>query len=353
MHLPELIFEDKQRHLVVERNSDYTPQFVEFLHNTLWGSGGVRYTMHNVADTLNRFKNPHFFNLHEKDKLVAVATLNRKTVYLNEEAYPAFFSYGIAVDPSKRGLGYGTLMAEQGLRYGLSQIGKKGLLYGYIEASNTNSLRTIAKVTRKSIGQYHILFISRLQPRDNFRLQKLNETMKEQLVPLLGKQYENHFLTDFDQSVKVDDYYVMKQGDEIIAGLQCERHQLTIKHMPGASGLILVKVLPFIPILRRLLPDRNLHFLTFGNIYFKNGMEAEIFSLMEALLARHQMNFAMIYMDKRSRVFQRLAKVSMFGILHALFDVPVHVMSFFRGFSDREIADIYQQPLFISMNDPV
>ena len=177
--------------------------------------------------------------------------------------------------------------------------------------------------------------------------------MKDQLVHLLGKQYENHALTDFDQSVQVDDYYIMKQGDEICAGLQCERHQLTIKFIPGVSGLILVKVLPIIPILRRLLPGGNLHFLTFGNIYFKNGMDAEIFSLMEALLARHQMNFAMIYMDKRSPVFQRLAKVGKFGILHALIDVPVQVMGFFKGFSESEIADIYRQPLFISMNDPV
>jgi hypothetical protein len=351
--LPELIFEDKKRHLVMQRSSNYTIQFVEFLQRIVWGSGGVRYTMHNVADTLNRLKTPHFFSLMEEGKLVAVTTLNHKTLCLSGKTYPAFYAYGIAVDPYRRGLGYGTLIAEQRLQYGLSQIGKRGLFYGYIEASNTASIKTNTKVGSKSIGQYHTLFMSRLQPVDNSQLQNLNPTMKDKLVHLLGKQYENHALTDFDTSVQIDDYYIIKQGDEICAGLQCERHQLTIKLMPGASGLILVKVLPIIPVLRHLIPGRNLHFLTFGNIYFKNGMEAEIFSLMEALLARHQMNFAMIYMDKRSPVFQRLAKVGKFGILHALIDVPVHVMGFFKGFSDSEIADIYCQPLFISMNDPV
>ncbi|MEJ2671732.1 MAG: GNAT family N-acetyltransferase [Deltaproteobacteria bacterium] len=348
-----MIFEDKQRHLVLHRSSNYTTQFVEFLQRIVWGSGGVRYTMHNVADTLNRLKNPHFFTLMEEGKLVAVTTLNHKTLCLSGKTYPAFYSYGIAVDPSKRGLGFGTLLAEQGLQYGLSQLGKKGLFYGYIEASNTASLKTITKVGRKSIGQCHALFISRLQPVDHPQLQNLNPTMKDQLVNLLGKQYANHALTDFDQSVQVDDYYIMKQGDEICAGLQCQRHQLTTKLMPGASGLVLVKVLPVIPVLRRLFPDRNLSFLTFGNIYFKNGMEVQIFSLMEALLARNRMNFAMIYMDKRSPVFQRLAKVGKFGILHPLIDVPVHVMGFFKGFSDTGIADVYRQPLYISMNDPV
>ena len=351
--MPELVFEDKKRHLVLQRSSNYTPQFVEFLQSIIWGSGGVRYTMPNVADTLNRLKNSHFFSLMEKGKLIAVTTLNQKTLCLSGKNYPAFYSYGIAVDSSKRGLGYGTLIAEQRLQYGLRQIGGKGLFYGYVEESNTASIKTNTKVGSKSIGQYHALFMDRLQPVNNTKLQNLYPTMKDNLVHLLSKQYENHALTDFDQSFQIDDYYVMKQGDEICAGVQCKRHQLTIKLMPGASGLVLVKLLPSIPILRRLLPGGNLHFLIFGNIYFKNGMEAEVFSLMEALLSRHQMNFAMIYMDKRSPVFQRLAKVGKFGVLHTLIDVPVHVMGFFKGFSDSEIADIYQQPLFISMNDPV
>ena len=351
--MPDLIFADKKRLLVMERSNNYTPQFVEFLQSIVWGSGGVQYTMHHVADILNRFKAPQFFSLMEEGRLVAVTTINLKTVCLRGETYPAFYSYGIAVDPSKRGLGYGTLMAEQRLRYGLSQIDHKGLFYGYIEASNTNSLKTITKVGSKSLGQYHALFISRLFPSDKARFQKLDATRKEQVVQRLNEHYENHALKDFDESVRVDDYYIMRQGDEIVAGLQCEKRHLTVTAMPGLSGLILVKVLPHIPLVQRLFPGRNLHFLTFGNIYVKQGRERELFALMEGLLARHQLNFAMIYLDKRSPVYERLAAEGKFGILHAFVNVPVHVMGFFKGFSDSEITDIHRQPLFISMDDPV
>jgi hypothetical protein len=57
-------------------------------------------------------------------------------------------------------------------------------------------------------------------------------------------------------------------------------------------------------------------------------------------------------MDKRSPIYQQLKSVSKFGVFHPLIDVPVHVMPFFKGFSENEIADIRQQPLFISMMDP-
>jgi hypothetical protein len=33
--------------------------------------------------------------------------------------------------------------------------------------------------------------------------------------------------------------------------------------------------------------------------------------------------------------------------------MPVHVMVYFKGFTEKEIADIRRQPLFISMMDPV
>jgi len=114
----------------------------------------------------------------------------------------------------------------------------------------------------------------------------------------------------------------------------------------------MVEMLKHIPILRRLFPERKLQYLRFGNIYAKKGREEEIFNLMEALLARHQLNFGMIYMDKRSPIYQQLKSVSKFGVFHPLIDVPLHVMAFFKGFSESEIADIRQQPLFISMMDP-
>ncbi len=351
--MPEVIFEDKERHLVIQRSSSFTPQFVEFLQRIVWGSGGVQYTIHNIADTLNRLSKPHFLSLTENGQLVAVTTLNQKTTRLAGKTYPAIYSYGISVDVPKRGLGYGTLMAEQRLRYGLSKMGEKGLFYGYIEATNINSLKTNTKVGSESIGQYHVLVVSRLRPMDNARFQRPKATRRDQLVQLLSNQYENHALVDLDQSVEIENYYILEQKDEIVTGLQCERHQLTIRHLSGATGQTILNLLPHIPVLRRLFPKRNLHFLRFGNIYAKKGMEAEIFNLMEALLARYQLNFGLIYMDKRSPLYQKLKEVGMFGVFHALVDVPVYVMAFLKGFSESEVADIRSQALFISMMDPV
>ena len=173
------------------------------------------------------------------------------------------------------------------------------------------------------------------------------------MVQLLYKKYNNHSLIDFEYSVKPKDYYIMRQRNEIVAGLQCESNHLTFEYLPGVGGFFITKILPYVPIFRKLLPDRNFHFLTFGNIYVKEGYEPELFKLIESLLARHQLYFGMIHIDKRSPIYQRLKIAGKFGVFNAMVDVPVHVMAFLKGFTEKEIVEIQRKPLFISMIDSV
>jgi GNAT superfamily N-acetyltransferase len=351
--MPEVIFEDRARHLVIERSGACNAAFVELLARTVWGSGGVQYTMPGIAETLQNLKAPHFLSLKERGDLAAVLTVIPKKVLLGGKMYPACYSYALAVAPHLRRRGYGALLSGQALRYGLGLLGEKGIYYGYVEADNTNSLKTLEKVGRRAIGQFQILAVSRVLPKDDARLEQPAATEKDRIVRLLTGQYADHALLDFEQSVKWENYHLIREGKEIAAGLQCQRGHLTIKYLPGPGGVILSKVLPYIPILGNLFPDRNYRFLTFGNIYAARGREAEIFTLMEALLARNRLHFGMIYLDRRSPMYQRLKAAGKFGVLHKLIDVPVQVMAFLKGFTAEETAAIRQQPLFISMQDPV
>jgi len=351
--MPEVIFEDKLRNLLIQRRGTYDAAFLALLDRTIWGSGGLRYTINNMAEILNRIKHPHFLALEKNGQLIGALTLIHKTNRLGGKDYPAFYSYGLAIENTEKGKGYGTLLSGQALDYGISQLQERGVYYGYVEAANTHSLRTLQKVGRKSLGQYHSLLVSRLGPKDQGCVEKLEDSKRERLVQLLYEQYSNHSLTDFEQSIKTEDYYVVMQGGEIIAGLQCERNHLTIKHLPGASGVLLLKILPRIPCVRQLFPKGNYHFLTLGNIYAREGKERDLFNLIEAVLAKHQLNFGMIYLDRRSPIYQRLKRAGKFGIFHALVTVPVHVMAYLKGFTAHETAEIHRQPLFISMMDPV
>jgi len=351
--MPEVIFEDKLRNHLIRRRSTYDAAFLALLERTIWGSGGIRYTINNLAEILNRIQHPHFLALEKNGQLIGALTLIHKTNRLGGKDYPAFYAYGLAIEAAERGKGYGTLLSGQALHYGLSRLQEQGIYYGYVEAANTRSLRTLHKVGRKSLGQFHSLLVSRLCPKDQGGVEQLEDSKRERLVQLLDEQYANHSLTDFEQSIKTEDYYVVVHGGEIIAGLQCERNHLTIKHLPGASGVLLLTILPRIPCVRQLFPKGNYYFLTFGNIYIREGKERDLFTLIEAVLAKHHLNFGMIYLDRRSPIYQRLKTAGKFGVINALVTVPVHVMAYLKGFTAKELAEIRRQPLFMSMLDPV
>lgn len=110
-----MIFEDRARYLVIERSGNYDAAFVEFLARTVWGSGGVRYTMPDIAAVLKSLKEPHFLSLTANGALATVLTVIKKTVRLAGLDYPACYSYALAVDPRMRRRGYGSLLSGEAL----------------------------------------------------------------------------------------------------------------------------------------------------------------------------------------------------------------------------------------------
>jgi GNAT superfamily N-acetyltransferase len=350
--VPEEIFAGPERRVTIQSSSTYTPAFLELLQRTVWGSGGVTYAIPGIAGILDRIIAPRFLSLRENQELVAVSTLIKKSIRVGETSYPAYYSYALAVEASRQGRGYGTLLAEQALAYGRRILGEQGIFYGYVEAENTYSLKALEKVGRKSLGRFHLLSFNRLRPRDADRVKKLAPTGEIPLLHLLNQAYAPYALVDLDQSLNPENYHVIQQGEEIVAGVQVSPNHFSLRHLPGLSGLLL-RALPSIPPVRRLLPQSQYRFLRFGNLYAQKGREAELFTLMEALLARHRLNFGVICLDKRSPVYRQLAPANKFGVLHTLIDVPVHVMAYCQGFTESEGEAIRRQPLFISIMDPL
>jgi GNAT superfamily N-acetyltransferase len=309
--------------------------------------------MHGVAQSLNRLAEPHFLSLKEHDELVAAAVRSRKMVRVGENVYNAFHLALLAVDARKIGHGYGKLMVEQSRRHFLKEVGTRGLLYGYIEAGNTRSLALNQRLGYQPIGLSHTVMFSRLRPQDDARVGRLAATERQGLIQLLNEQYADHGLLDFEQSVQGEAYFVLRQGGEIIAGVQAEQLHRTIQRLPGASGRMMLAVLPRLPILRRLFAAKDCHLLRLGNVYARMGQEAALFTLIEALLAREHLHAGVAFVDKRSSVHRRIAAAGKFGLLNAVLGATLHVIADFNAVPEEEIAELRRRPLCISPIDVI
>ena len=103
--MPEVIFENKLRNLLIRRKSTYDANFLALLERTIWGSEGLTYTINNISEILNRIEHPHFLALEKDGQLIGALTLIHKANRLGGKDYPAFYSYGLAIEATREAKG--------------------------------------------------------------------------------------------------------------------------------------------------------------------------------------------------------------------------------------------------------
>lgn len=349
--MTDILHHDPQRRLSIQASGEYTPEMVSFLEETVWGTKGVLYTKHNLAAHLEGLPAPRYFSLTEDGRLIAVGLCLKKTIRVGRRQYQTIYPAALAVDPARRSQGYGRLMLEAARPHVEEMLGPRGVIYGFVEAGNIRSLGLFSQASTHTLGQFHTQIFCRFFPRDDRRVEPARDAAREGLLAGLYDLYADHALLDFSDSFRLDQYFVLRERGEVVAGVQAEAWEWGILSLPGPLGLLLVRVLPRIPYLKRWFNHQQLRFLKLGNLYARPGREAEVFWLVEALLARHQVHFAMAYFDRRSPFYQRLAGAGEFGFLSRNLVFSAHVMAECVGLSDDEIADLTHRPLFISPLD--
>lgn len=348
--MTEHLYHDQRRQVSIQATGAATLEMVSFLEGTVWGTSGVLYVKQNLASTLRRLPSPIYFSLRENGRLAALGVCLKKTIQVGTRTYAAIYPAALAVDPNRRGQGYGRLMVETTRPYLLQKLGPLGLFYGFVETGNTRSLSLFSQVSQ-TLGLFYTQIFCRFFPRDHQRVSPAREQEREDLLAGLHDLYADHALLDFSHSFRPDQYFVLRDQGEVVAGVQAEVWQWSLRRLPGPLGFLLVRVLPRFPFLRRWFNAEQLRFLKLGNLYARVGREAEVFTLVEALLARHRVHFALAYQDRRSPVYQRLARAGDFGFLQDNLELKAHVMADFVGLREEEIADFFHRPLFLSPLD--
>ena len=156
---------------------------------------------------------------------------------------------------------------------------------------------------------------------------------------------------DFETSLNSEEYFVLRRQGRIVAGAQAEVLHWSVVDMPGWIGGSLVKLLPYLPVLRHMLPVQDFRFLRFGNLLVEPCHEAQLMQLLEALLARHGVRVGLIMMDQRSPVLRRIRAFGRLGPLRWAVKGATKVVADFKGVSEEDIVRIAAQPMMVSPRD--
>jgi ribosomal protein S18 acetylase RimI-like enzyme len=334
-----------------EELSQFTPEVIEFLESIRWGTQGALYTLKDYAPSLLKLPSPILWLLRREQKLIATNLFLLKSSHFGANPLKVLYHSMVAVATEEQGRGYGKMLTRHALSQMRRRLGPRGLTYAYVEDGNARSHALLESLGYAPIAQFRAAVFSRLSPKDSGHLRPLLLKDAAKMRSLLEERYAEYALRDFELSLLPKSYWVIAQDGKIVAGVQVDPQRWEIRSIPGVGGFLAQRLLPHLPYLKTLFNPWDFRFLKFGNLFFRPDRADALVELMEALLARYQMKAAMIYLDKRSPIYQQLGDQGGFGLLNKFAETPVNVLGQFQGVSSDETADFCRRPLVISPLD--
>lgn len=228
----------------------------------------------------------------------------------------------------------------------------RSLLYSYVQKANLRAINFNNEAGLLPVKTLKTYFFSRIRPVKSDFVRQVRQDEKNTVVELLRNFYRNYILY-FEQNLFYKgQYYVFVQNDEIIAGLQANPETWKFLNKPGIAGFILMKVLPLIPIISRFWKPHNFRFSAVEGVFYKDGHEDKVISLLESVCAIHKTHFLFYWIDPDSNIYKIINKPGVTGFLSRFFtseDMDLCVR--FNNWEKEEIENFTHKPVYISCFD--
>ena len=326
---------------------------MRFLDTIEWGNEGAVYEHKNTEEHIRLLHRPTLIAIHEEEKIQGTAVFCNTPVSAGDEAYNCYYIRYFAASKEIKGKGIIKQYSRKVMEAIRSGENEKTVFFACIEKKNKGSYNVVNSAGYNNIGVMKTNGFSRFFPKKNKRIEQVNtDEARNEVMTLLKKQYEQHALVQFNSIFLDNNYFVIRENKEVVAGCQFHRVHWVINSMPGFTGKIIMHVVPLVPLLNQLFNPRCFKFLAFEGIYFKPGYENRLMGLFEGLLAREKLKSAMFWMGENCPLRKKILDHGRLGLLHSFIkDSDAFIMASFHGLHENEIASLKSRPLFASAFD--
>lgn len=346
---PDVIFSDGALQIGVVPG--FADAYVRLLAETSWGSDGLRYISHGIDHELGKIPDFRTAELRVDGALIGGYGLGFKRVVAAGRQVEAVHRMFLSVHPAAGARGYGRLLMQQVRRAFLDEATRPTICYGYIEADNSRSLNTAEKVGYQRIATLRAELFSRLSPVDSARVEPLGD--RRGFADTLRDRYRSHALVDLDQSFEPASYWILSEGDRILAGAQIEPRRWTVTSLGGGVLDLVLQTLPYLPVAKRYLRGGDFRFLAVSNVFAADDAGDAALELIEAMLARRGLHAAMWIADIACPVAEQVRAAGSFGALQRLArGSEIYVMAGSANVEDDAQAELRSRPVLVSPLDP-
>lgn len=345
----ELLYENHKSKVLIEVSSVCAENFEKFLNNIFWGADGFLYSESIELGKLSEFGNVYYVSLKKDGELAGLAVVQQKQMSVGHDIVNGYYMTNFAVSRSAKSSIYVSLMVQHATRYFSEVLGDRGLLYAYVEKDNLASKRIAVKHGYEPVGIFSSVMFLKMFCKDDPAVRPLRSVEADAILKQIKTHCDGQVLTDFDSSLNVADYYVLERDGKIVAGVQQDQMRWSVKAFPGISGYLLLKVLPSIPLLNKIVTPGDLRFIKFGNIFVELGFEGDLNKLIRTLLRRNRSNLGMLQFDTRCPAMNSVVRHCKTGVFKLSGDVEL--VAVYKNLTRNITRLIDSSPIHISIAD--
>lgn len=348
-----------------------SPEIIRLLKSTLWGTPGLTQYQHiETEKTIFDIGSPQFFSLERNNRLLCTLCLAGRKVNIENTLFESHYVRYLAAHSSLNGKRKRKLVTglngsrglvkrfmEEVFKFGpsaevLNQNLAKTVYYAYVETENEQSIRLCNHFGFKKVSSMETVSFSRFSPKKHESVRHAEKTEYNLLQKAILEQNAGHNFVNLEHVFYNNDYFVYKLNGEIVAGVQANPMCWAFRNLPGFSGKILLKALPRVPYLKRLINPNRFSFSAFEGIFCKPGFEWVLNSLFESVLAVQGNYTALIWLDVQSPLIKCIRKNCKLGLMDKINsngggDILVRG----ENLTEAEWKSMIEKPMYVSSFD--
>jgi hypothetical protein len=341
--------------------------------NILGTPGGIRY-MHTQTEEKLRFIGDKYFLLLRKNgrMLGSVGLVYRETELGGKNHVSWYVRYfaikaplksvkpkpGKLMEQSGRGM---SLLRQTSAPYlsrpsemliNAPEGSEHSLVYAFIETENFQSVQFANQNKFETVRKFTTFLYNRFYPSKSRNVFRIQENEKEEVKALLKDFYSDHSLYMEQNLFYRGDYLVYKENGKIVAGMQANPDGWVVKDMGGRMGRVFVRIMPFIPFIRRIFNPQNFRFVAGDYIFWKPGYEKVLNEIFETACNINRTGMLITWSDTGSKLLKTLDEnvpQGLVGKVISRFVIEVKIK--FNNYEPEEKKGFYETPTFISAFD--
>ena len=335
---------------------------IDLLTETTIGTNGAKYKHLHTKTKIHSLHKPHYISIRKNSKVIGNMTVCERPILINKINFNSFYVRYFAFDSLFQSKGKTTEKKRTSLfenylqsLFSSSNINantpenKPSMYWAFIDPENNRSWNMANRFGFETIGYFSTFAFSRFFPKKHKSVNRITITEQQNTWEQIKNFYKDHSNLSKTHLFTQNNYFVFKENNKVVAGVQVHKAHWEIENLPGIKGKLLLKTLPYIPFINRIINPKNYRFLAIEGLYWEKGHSDKIEPLLESVLAEINCHSMLMWIDNGDENLINQFNTMELGVLQKLkSDNSIEIVAKFNNFDEQLKNNVIHSLKYIS-----